>query len=130
MVCLAPCSSAPFKSGRPVLVLMRGNGLRSPTTSTGQNQYSPYSFFLYLLGYLSAALAPLCSVAFLQRRICPVAPRYRAAVRIVEVLRLRLMSMVSNPIDALLNALTISGILVRRRSGICPRHGNETTKTS
>ncbi len=49
---------------------------------------------------------------------------------IVEVLRGLLMSMVSNPIDALLNANYIGILVWAVGLGFALRHGNETTKTS
>ncbi|QUJ01463.1 hypothetical protein KCP75_17060 [Salmonella enterica subsp. enterica] len=58
--------------------------------------------------------------AFLQRCICPVARDIVPPSGIVEVLRGLLMSMVSNPIDALLNANYIRDSGMGRRSGICP----------
>lgn len=47
---------------------------------------------------------------------------------IVEVLRGLLMSMVSNPIDALLNANYIGILVWAVGLGFALRHGNETTK--
>ncbi|MGC6745515.1 hypothetical protein ACP0HM_18255 [Escherichia coli] len=83
------------------------------TTSTGRNQYPPLFLFLYLLGTFSAALAAVVfSFAFPSTlHLSSSAGDISPPSGIVEVMRGLVMSMVSNPIDALLKGNYI-GILV------------------
>lgn len=102
---------------------------RSPTISTDKTSIRPI-LFLYLLGTFSAALtAVLFSFLFPSTlHLTTAADSITPPSGIVEVLRGLLMSMVSNPIDALLNANYIGILVWAVGLGFALRHGNDTTK--
>ena len=102
---------------------------RSPTISTDKTSIRPI-LFLYLLGTFSAALtAVLFSFLPSTLHLITAADSITPPSGIVEVLRGLLMSMVSNPIDALLNANYIGILVWAVGLGFALRHGNDTTKT-
>jgi len=86
--------------------------------------------FLYLLGTFSAALtAVVFSFLFPSTlHLVTGATEITPPSGIVEVLRGLLMSMVSNPADALLNANYIGILVWAVGLGFALRHGNESTK--
>lgn len=87
--------------------------------------------FLYLLGTFSAALAAVVfSFAFPSTlHLSSSAGDISPPSGIVEVMRGLVMSMVSNPIDALLKGNYIGILVWAIGLGFALRHGNETTKT-
>ncbi len=103
---------------------------RSPTISTDKKTSIRPILFLYLLGTFSAALtAVLFSFLFPSTlHLTTAADSITPPSGIVEVLRGLLMSMVSNPIDALLNANYIGILVWAVGLGFALRHGNDTTK--
>lgn len=118
-----------LKAVAPVLVLMLVMASIA-NHQQGKTSIRPI-LFLYLLGTFAAALT---AVVF--SFIFPSTLHLNAAAEsitppsgIVEVLRGLLMSMVSNPIDALLNANYIGILVWAVGLGFALRHGNETTKT-
>ena len=86
--------------------------------------------FLYLLGTFSAALAAVIfSFAFPSTlHLSSSAGDISPPSGIVEVMRGLVMSMVSNPIDALLKGNYIGILVWAIGLGFALRHGNETTK--
>ena len=118
-----------LKAVAPVLVLMLVMASIANHQQGQKTSIRPI-LFLYLLGTFAAALtAVLFSFLF------PSTLHQNAAAEsitppsgIVEVLRGLLMSMVSNPIDALLNANYIGILVWAVGLGFALRHGNETTK--
>lgn len=118
-----------LKAVAPVLVLMLVMASIANHQQGQKTSIRPI-LFLYLLGTFAAALtAVLFSFLF------PSTLHLNAATEsitppsgIVEVLRGLLMSMVSNPIDALLNANYIGILVWAVGLGFALRHGNETTK--
>ncbi len=86
--------------------------------------------FLYLLGTFSAALAAVVfSFAFPSTlHLSSSAGDISPPSGIVEVMRGLVMSMVSNPIDALLKGNYIGILVWAIGLGFALRHGNETTK--
>lgn len=128
MACLAPCSSA-LKAVAPVLVLMLVMASIANHQHGQKTNIRPI-LFLYLLGTFSAALAAVVfSFAFPSTlHLSSSAQDIVPPSGIVEVLRGLLMSMVSNPIDALLNANYIGILVWAVGLGFALRHGNETTK--
>ena len=118
-----------LKAVAPVLVLMLVMASIANHQQGQKTSIRPI-LFLYLLGTFAAALA---AVVF--SFIFPSTLHLNAAAEsitppsgIVEVLRGLLMSMVSNPIDALLNANYIGILVWAVGLGFALRHGNETTK--
>ena len=118
-----------LKAVAPVLVLMLVMASIANHQQGQKTSIRPI-LFLYLLGTFAAALA---AVVF--SFIFPSTLHLNAAAEsitppsgIVEVLRGLLMSMVSNPIDALLNANYIGILGWAVGLGFALRHGNETTK--
>ena len=101
-----------------------------PTTNTDKTNIRPI-LFLYLLGTFSAALtAVVFSFLFPSTlHLTSAAGDVTPPSGIVEVLRGLLMSMVSNPITALMNANYIGIPVWAIGLGFALRHGNETTKT-
>ncbi|MEX5409671.1 serine/threonine transporter SstT [Atlantibacter hermannii] len=86
--------------------------------------------FLYLIGTFAAALtAVLFSFAFPSTlHLTTGATEITPPSGIVEVMRGLLMSMVSNPIDALLKGNYIGILVWAVGLGFALRHGNDTTK--
>src|SRR5699024_1626109 len=86
--------------------------------------------FLYLLGTFTAALtAVVFSFAFPSTlQLTTGAGDITPPSGIVEVMRGLLMSMISNPIDALLKGNYIGILVWAIGLGFALRHGNETTK--
>ena len=118
-----------LKAVAPVLVLMLVMASIANHQQGQKTSIRPI-LFLYLLGTFAAALT---AVVF--SFIFPSTLHLNAAAEsitppsgIVEVLRGLLMSMVSNPIDALLNANYIGILVWAVGLGFALRHGNETTK--
>ena len=118
-----------LKAVAPVLVLMLVMA-SIDNHKQGQKTSIRPILFLYLLGTFAAALT---AVVF--SFIFPSTLHLNAAAEsitppsgIVEVLRGLLMSMVANPIDALLNANYIGILVWAVGLGFALRHGNETTK--
>ncbi|WP_154957111.1 serine/threonine transporter SstT [Klebsiella grimontii] len=118
-----------LKAVAPVLVLMLVMASIANHQQGQKTSIRPI-LYLYLLGTFAAALA---AVVF--SFIFPSTLHLNAAAEsitppsgIVEVLRGLLMSMVSNPIDALLNANYIGILVWAVGLGFALRHGNETTK--
>ncbi|MBM1118730.1 MAG: serine/threonine transporter SstT [Klebsiella grimontii] len=118
-----------LKAVAPVLVLMLVMASIANHQQGQKTSIRPI-LFLYLLGTFAAALT---AVVF--SFIFPSTLHLNAAAEsitppsgIVEVLRGLLMSMVSNPIDALLNANYIGILVWAIGLGFALRHGNETTK--
>ncbi|HAT0930428.1 TPA: serine/threonine transporter SstT [Salmonella enterica subsp. enterica serovar Typhimurium] len=128
-----------LKAVAPVLVLMLVMASIANHQHGQKTNIRPI-LFLYLLGTFSAALAAVVfSFAFPStlhlsssaQDIVPPSGIVQDIVPpsgIVEVLRGLLMSMVSNPIDALLNANYIGILVWAVGLGFALRHGNETTK--
>ncbi|HHP3003322.1 TPA: serine/threonine transporter SstT [Salmonella enterica subsp. enterica serovar Paratyphi A] len=120
-----------LKAVAPVLVLMLVMASIANHQHGQKTNIRPI-LFLYLLGTFSAALAavvfsfafPFPSTLHLSSSAQDIVP----PSGIVEVLRGLLMSMVSNPIDALLNANYIGILVWAVGLGFALRHGNETTK--
>lgn len=121
-----------LKAVAPVLVLMLVMASIANHQHGQKTNIRPI-LFLYLLGTFSAALAAVVfSFAFPSTlHLSSSAQDAQDIVPpsgIVEVLRGLLMSMVSNPIDALLNANYIGILVWAVGLGFALRHGNETTK--
>lgn len=118
-----------LKAVAPVLVLMLVMASIASHQQGQKTRIRPI-LFLYLLGTFAAALT-----AVLFSFIFPSTLHLNAAAEsitppsgIVEVLRGLLMSMVSNPIDALLKANYIGILVWAVGLGFALRHGNATTK--
>lgn len=118
-----------LKAVAPVLVLMLVMASIANHQQGQKTSIRPI-LFLYLLGTFAAALtAVLFSFLFPSTLHLNVAAEsITPPSGIVEVLRGLLMSMVSNPIDALLNANYIGILVWAVGLGFALRHGNETTK--
>ncbi|MEQ0268296.1 serine/threonine transporter SstT [Klebsiella sp. CN_Kp066] len=118
-----------LKAVAPVLVLMLVMASIANHQQGQKTSIRPI-LFLYLLGTFAAALtAVLFSFLFPSTlHLNAVAESITPPSGIVEVLRGLLMSMVSNPIDALLNANYIGILVWAVGLGFALRHGNETTK--
>jgi serine/threonine transporter len=118
-----------LKAVAPVLVLML---VMASIASHQQGQKTSIRpiLFLYLLGTFAAALtAVLFSFLFPSTlHLNAAAESITPPSGIVEVLRGLLMSMVSNPIDALLKANYIGILVWAVGLGFALRHSNETTK--
>jgi serine/threonine transporter len=118
-----------LKAVAPVLVLMLVMASIANHQHGQKTSIRPI-LFLYLLGTFSAALTAVVvsfifpSTLHLTTGATDIVP----PSGIVEVLRGLLMSMVSNPIDALLNANYIGILVWAVGLGFALRHGNETTK--
>ncbi|WP_202306069.1 serine/threonine transporter SstT [Dryocola clanedunensis] len=118
-----------LKAVAPVLVLMLVMASIANHQHGQKTSIRPI-LFLYLLGTFSAALTAVV-VSFLfpsTLHLTTGATDIVPPSGIVEVLRGLLMSMVSNPIDALLNANYIGILVWAVGLGFALRHGNETTK--
>lgn len=118
-----------LKAVAPLLVLML---VMSSVASHKQGQKTNIRpiLILYLLGTFSAALTAVV-VSFLAPSSLALVPGTDKIVPpsgIVEVLRGLLMSMVSNPVDALLNANYIGILVWAIGLGFALRHSNATTK--
>ncbi len=118
-----------LKAVAPILVLMLVMASIANHQHGQKTNIRPI-LFLYLLGTFSAALAAVVfSFAFPSTlHLSSSAQDIVPPSGIVEVLRGLLMSMVSNPIDALLNANYIGILVWAVGLGFALRHGNETTK--
>ena len=118
-----------LKAVAPVLVLMLVMASIANHQQGQKTSIRPI-LFLYLLGTFAAALtAVLFSFLFPSTlHLNAAAESITPPSGIVEVLRGLLMSMVSNPIDALLNANYIGILVWAVGLGFAMRHGNETTK--
>ncbi|VTN11917.1 Na(+)/serine-threonine symporter [Raoultella terrigena] len=118
-----------LKAVAPVLVLMLVMASIANHQQGQKTNIRPI-LFLYLLGTFSAALtAVLFSFIFPSTlHLTTAADSITPPSGIVEVLRGLLMSMVANPIDALLNANYIGILVWAVGLGFALRHGNETTK--
>ncbi|MDU3363012.1 MAG: serine/threonine transporter SstT [Klebsiella sp.] len=118
-----------LKAVAPVLVLMLVMASIANHQHGQKTSIRPI-LFLYLLGTFSAALtAVLFSFVFPSTlHLTTAADSITPPSGIVEVLRGLLMSMVSNPIDALLNANYIGILVWAVGLGFALRHGNDTTK--
>ncbi|WP_163461674.1 serine/threonine transporter SstT [Klebsiella michiganensis] len=118
-----------LKAVAPVLVLMLVMASIANHQQGQKTSIRPI-LFLYLLGTFAAALtAVLFSFLFPSTlHLNAAAESITPPTGIVEVLRGLLMSMVSNPIDALLNANYIGILVWAVGLGFALRHGNETTK--
>ena len=118
-----------LKAVAPVLVLMLVMASIANHQQGQKTSIRPI-LFLYLLGTFAAALtAVLFSFLFPSTlHLNAAAESITPPSGIVEVLRGLLMSMVSNPIDALLNANYIGILVWAVGVGFALRHGNETTK--
>ncbi|CAM3537946.1 serine/threonine transporter SstT [Klebsiella variicola] len=118
-----------LKAVAPVLVLMLVMASISNHQHGQKTSIRPI-LFLYLLGTFSASLtAVLFSFVFPSSlQLTTAADSITPPSGIVEVLRGLLMSMVSNPIDALLNANYIGILVWAVGLGFALRHGNDTTK--
>lgn len=118
-----------LKAVAPVLVLMLVMASIANHQKGQKTSIRPI-LFLYLLGTFAAALtAVLFSFIFPSTlHLNAAADSITPPSGIVEVLRGLLMSMVSNPIDALLNANYIGILVWAVGLGFALRHGNETTK--
>lgn len=118
-----------LKAVAPVLVLMLVMASIANHQQGQKTSIRPILFF-YLLGTFAAALtAVLFSFLFPSTlHLNAAAESITPPSGIVEVLRGLLMSMVSNPIDALLNANYIGILVWAVGLGFALRHGNETTK--
>lgn len=106
-----------------------GHGLNRQPSARTKTSIRPI-LFLYLLGTFSAALtAVLFSFVFPSTlHLTSAADSITPPSGIVEVLRGLLMSMVANPIDALLNANYIGILVWAVGLGFALRHGNDSTK--
>lgn len=118
-----------LKAVAPVLVLMLVMASIANHQHGQKTRIRPI-LFLYLLGTFSAALtAVVVSFVFPSTlHLVTGATDITPPSGIVEVLRGLLMSMVSNPIDALLNANYIGILVWAVGLGFALRHGNESTK--
>ncbi|MEW5282720.1 serine/threonine transporter SstT [Klebsiella michiganensis] len=118
-----------LKAVAPVLVLMLVMASIANHQQGQKTSIRPI-LFLYLLGTFAAALtAVLFSFLFPSTlHLNAAAESITPPSGIVEVLRGLLMSMVSNPIDALLNANYIGILVWAVGLGFALLHGNETTK--
>lgn len=118
-----------LKAVAPVLVLMLVMASIANHQQGQKTSIRPI-LFLYLLGTFAAALtAVLFSFLFPSTlHLNAAAESITPPSGIAEVLRGLLMSMVSNPIDALLNANYIGILVWAVGLGFALRHGNETTK--
>lgn len=118
-----------LKAVAPVLVLMLVMASIANHQQGQKTSIRPI-LFLYLLGTFAAALtAVLFSFLFPSTlHLNAAAESITPPSGIVEVLRGLLMSMVSNPINALLNANYIGILVWAVGLGFALRHGNETTK--
>ena len=118
-----------LKAVAPILVLMLVMASIANHQHGQKTNIRPI-LFLYLLGTFSAALAAVVfSFAFPSTlHLASSANDIVPPSGIVEVMRGLLMSMVSNPIDALLNANYIGILVWAVGLGFALRHGNETTK--
>lgn len=118
-----------LKAVAPVLVLMLVMASIANHQQGQKTSIRPI-LFLYLLGTFAAALtAVLFSFLFPSTlHLNAAAESITPPSGIVEVLRGLLMSMVSNPIDALLNANYIGILVWAVGLGFALRHSNETTK--
>ncbi len=118
-----------LKAVAPVLVLMLVMASIANHQHGQKTSIRPI-LFLYLLGTFSAALTAVV-VSFLfpsTLHLAAGATDITPPSGIVEVLRGLLMSMVSNPIDALLNANYIGILVWAVGLGFALRHGSDTTK--
>ncbi len=118
-----------LKAVAPVLVLMLVMASIANHQQGQKTSIRPI-LFLYLLGTFAAALTAVV-FSFIFPSTLPLnaaAESITPPSGIVEVLRGLLMSMVSNPIDALLNANYIGILVWAVGLGFALRHGNETTK--
>ncbi len=118
-----------LKAVAPVLVLMLVMASIANHQHGQKTSIRPI-LFLYLLGTFSAALtAVVFSFLFPSTlHLVTGATEITPPSGIVEVLRGLLMSMVPNPVDALLNANYIGILVWAVGLGFALRHGNETTK--
>lgn len=118
-----------LKAVAPVLVLMLVMASIANHQQGQKTNIRPI-LFLYLLGTFAAALtAVLFSFIFPSTlHLSAAAEDIAPPSGIVEVMRGLLMSMVSNPINALLNANYIGILVWAVGLGFALRHGNETTK--
>ena len=118
-----------LKAVAPVLVLMLVMASIANHQHGQKTNIRPI-LFLYLLGTFSAALtAVVFSFLFPSTlHLTSAAGDVTPPSGIVEVLRGLLMSMVSNPITALMNANYIGILVWAIGLGFALRHGNETTK--
>ena len=118
-----------LKAVAPILVLMLVMASIANHQHGQKTNIRPI-LFLYLLGTFSAALAAVVfSFAFPSTlHLSSSAGDIVPPSGIVEVMRSLLMSMVSNPVDALLNANYIGILVWAVGLGFALRHGNETTK--
>lgn len=118
-----------LKAVAPVLVLMLVMASIANHQQGQKTSIRPI-LFLYLLGTFAAALtAVLFSFLFPSTlHLNAAAESITPPSGIVEVLRGLLMSMVANPIDALLNANYIGILVWAVGLGFALRHGNKTTK--
>lgn len=118
-----------LKAVAPVLVLMLVMASISNHQKGQKTSIRPI-LFLYLLGTFAAALTAVV-VSFLfpsSLHLVTGATGVTPPSGIVEVLRGLLLSMVSNPIDALLNANYIGILVWAVGLGFALRHGSESTK--
>ncbi len=118
-----------LKAVAPVLVLMLVMASIANHQHGQKTSIRPI-LVLYLLGTFTAALtAVVVSFAFPSSlHLVTGATGITPPSGIVEVLRGLLLSMVSNPIDALLNANYIGILVWAVGLGFALRHGNESTK--
>lgn len=118
-----------LKAVAPVLVLMLVMASIANHQHGQKTNIRPI-LFLYLLGTFSAALtAVVFSFLFPSTlHLTSAAGDITPPSGIVEVLRGLLMSMVSNPITALMNGNYIGILVWAIGLGFALRHGNETTK--
>ena len=118
-----------LKAVAPVLVLMLVMASIA-NHQHGQKTTIRPILVLYLIGTFSAALvAVVCSFLFPSSlHLASAAGDITPPSGIVEVLRGLLLNMVSNPIDALLNANYIGILVWAVGLGFALRHGNDTTK--
>lgn len=118
-----------LKAVTPILVLMLVMASIANHQHGQKTNIRPI-LFLYLLGTFSAALAAVVfSFAFPSTlHLSSSAGDISPPSGIVEVMRGLVMSMVSNPIDALLKGNYIGILVWAIGLGFALRHGNETTK--
>lgn len=118
-----------LKAVAPILVLMLVMASIANHQHGQKTNIRPI-LFLYLLGTFSAALAAVIfSFAFPSTlHLSSSADDISPPSGIVEVMRGLVMSMVSNPIDALLKGNYIGILVWAIGLGFALRHGNETTK--
>lgn len=119
-----------LKAVAPILVLMLVMASIANHQHGQKTNIRPI-LFLYLLGTFSAALvAVVFNFAFPSTlHLSSSAGDISPPSGIVEVMRGLVMSMVSNPIDALLKGNYIGILVWAIGLGFALRHGNETTKT-